>query len=71
MSNYSIPGYESVHNLNYWDNNEYYGFGLGAHGFISELRYENTRSFNTYLKIILDLMNWFYLKEKIWKMKLF
>ena len=50
VSNYSIPGYESVHNLNYWDNNEYYGFGLGAHGFISELRYENTRSFNTYLK---------------------
>lgn len=50
VSNYSLPGYESIHNLNYWYNNEYYGFGLGAHGFISELRYENTRSFNTYLK---------------------
>lgn len=50
VSNYSLPGYESIHNTNYWLNNEYYGFGLGAHGFISELRYENTRSFNTYLK---------------------
>lgn len=50
VSNFAKPGFESKHNLNYWDNEEYYGFGLGAHGFISELRYENTRSFNTYLK---------------------
>lgn len=50
VSNFAYNGYQSKHNLNYWNNNEYYGFGLGAHGFISELRYENTRSFNTYLK---------------------
>lgn len=50
VSNFARPGYESKHNLTYWGNGEYYGFGLGAHGFISELRYENTRSFNTYLK---------------------
>lgn len=50
VSNFAKEGYQSKHNLNYWQNNEYYGFGLGAHGFISELRYENTRSFNTYLK---------------------
>lgn len=49
VSNFAKPGYESKHNINYWDNEEYYGFGLGAHGFISELRYENTRSFNNYL----------------------
>lgn len=50
VSNFAKEGYQSKHNLNYWQNNEYYGFGLGALGFISELRYENTRSFNTYLK---------------------
>ena len=50
VSNFAKEEYQSKHNLNYWENNEYYGFGLGAHGFISELRYENTRSFNTYLK---------------------
>lgn len=50
VSNFAKEGYQSKHNLNYWFNNEYYGFGLGSHGFISELRYENTRSFNTYLK---------------------
>ena len=50
VSNFAKEGYESKHNLKYWNNLEYYGFGLGSHGFISELRYENTRSFNTYLK---------------------
>ena len=30
ISNYSKVGYESKHNLNYWNNNSYYGFGLGA-----------------------------------------
>jgi len=49
ISNFAQPGYESIHNTNYWNNDEYYGFGLGAHGFVGELRYENTRSFNTYL----------------------
>ena len=49
ISNFALPGYESIHNTNYWNNDEYYGFGLGAHGFVGELRYENTRSFNTYL----------------------
>ena len=49
VSNFAKPGYESVHNLNYWNNSEYYGFGVGAHGYISLLRYENTRSFNDYL----------------------
>ena len=49
VSNFSLPGYESKHNLVYWDNNEYYGFGLGAHGYINEMRYENTRNFNKYL----------------------
>lgn len=50
LSNFARPGYESKHNTNYWNNEEYYGFGLGAHGYLGELRYENTRSFNTYLK---------------------
>lgn len=50
VSNFALDGYESKHNLVYWSNQEYYGFGLGAHGYISSLRYENTRSFNNYLK---------------------
>lgn len=48
FSNYSKEGYESKHNLTYWDNNEYYGFGLGASGFVNNVRYDNTRSLNNY-----------------------
>lgn len=49
ISNFSKDKYESKHNLTYWDNNEYYGFGLGASGYINNIRYDNTRSFNKYL----------------------
>ncbi|MBR6689937.1 MAG: radical SAM family heme chaperone HemW [Bacilli bacterium] len=49
ISNFSKDGYESKHNLTYWNNNEYYGFGLGASGYIDNVRYDNTRNFNKYL----------------------
>ena len=44
VSNFALENYESIHNLNYWNNNEYYGFGLGAHGYIDGIRYENTKN---------------------------
>ncbi len=50
VSNFALKGKKSKHNLNYWDNNEYYGFGLGASGYIHGVRYENTRSLTNYLK---------------------
>lgn len=50
ISNFSKEDYESKHNLVYWDNNRYYGFGLGAGGYIEKSRYENTRSLTEYLK---------------------
>lgn len=50
ISNFALPNYESKHNLTYWNNEEYYGFGLGASGYIHSTRYENTRSMNHYLK---------------------
>lgn len=48
VSNFAKEGKESKHNLTYWDNEEYYGFGCGAHGYINNMRYENTRSLNKY-----------------------
>lgn len=50
VSNFSKEGYHSRHNLVYWNNLEYYGFGLGASGYIDNIRYTNTRSLNNYLK---------------------
>lgn len=49
VSNYARVGFESKHNLVYWNNDEYYGFGLGACGYVDGVRYENTRSLNKYL----------------------
>lgn len=50
ISNFAKKGHECEHNLTYWNNDEYYGFGLGAHGYIDGIRYENTRSINNYIK---------------------
>ncbi len=49
ISNFSILGYESKHNLVYWNNEEYYGFGLGASGYIDDIRYQNTKNLKEYL----------------------
>ena len=49
LSNFSKDGFESRHNLTYWNNKEYYGFGLGATGYVDEIRYTNTKSIKNYL----------------------
>ena len=56
ISNFSKPGYYSKHNLCYWNNDNYYGFGLGASSYLGNRRITNTRSLNKYLygKYILE-----------------
>ena len=34
----------------YWKNEQYYGVGFGAAGFIGNIRYKNTSNFDSYLK---------------------
>lgn len=50
VSNWAKPSYESKHNYTYWKNEHYYGLGLGASGYIKDIRYTNTKSINEYLK---------------------
>lgn len=50
VSNFSKKGFESKHNLTYWNNEKYYGFGLGASGYIKNYRYTNHQNLNKYLK---------------------
>lgn len=50
VSNFSKLGYESKHNLTYWNNEHYYGFGMGASGYIGSIRYTNTKSINKYIE---------------------
>lgn len=49
ISNYAKVGYESLHNLNYWNNLDYYGFGLGAVSYLGFYRRNNTKNLSHYL----------------------
>ena len=49
VSNFAKEGYESKHNMTYWLNEEYYGFGLGASGFKGGVRYTNTKNLSEYI----------------------
>ncbi len=50
VSNFAKKGYESKHNLVYWRNNNYYGIGIGASGYIDNIRYDNTKSLDHYIQ---------------------
>ncbi len=49
ISNFSLEGCYSRHNINYWDNNSYYGFGVSAHGYSGQTRYYNTNDLEEYM----------------------
>ena len=50
ISNFAKNVFHSRHNLCYWKNDCYYGFGLGASGYLNDVRYSNTRSITHYLQ---------------------
>ncbi len=50
VSNFGKKGYESKHNLTYWDNAEYYGIGAGASGYLDGIRYKNHGPVHHYLR---------------------
>lgn len=50
ISNFAYPGYESKHNKVYWNNQHYYGFGMGASGYIDNVRYYNEDRVIRYLE---------------------
>ncbi len=43
--------YRCQHNLQYWRNQPYFGFGAGAHGYYDQVRYENVNRIGEYLKL--------------------
>lgn len=49
ISNFSRPGFESLHNLVYWNNEPYYGFGAGAHAYINGVRRSNHGPLKKYM----------------------
>lgn len=49
ISNFALPGHESKHNLTYWNNEEYYGFGAGAHSYVAGERIANHGPLRKYM----------------------
>jgi len=50
ISNYARPGYECRHNLVYWRNESYLGFGPGAVSYVEGRRWMNTRHPREYIR---------------------
>ncbi len=48
ISNFAKPGMESRHNITYWRNQDYYGLGAGAHGYVKRQRHINIKGVNPY-----------------------
>ena len=49
ISNFAAPGFESLHNLKYWQLEPYAGFGVDAHSFDGSTRRQNADSIEAYL----------------------
>ena len=52
ISNFAKIGYESKHNIDCWNQQEYVGFGIGAHSYTDKVRYSNTNDVNEYIENI-------------------
>ncbi|MBQ3597187.1 MAG: radical SAM family heme chaperone HemW [Clostridia bacterium] len=53
VSNFCKKGFESKHNLNYWQRGEYIGLGVSASSFIDDRRFTNTFSIDEYMNAII------------------
>jgi oxygen-independent coproporphyrinogen-3 oxidase len=52
ISNFARPGFESRHNLKYWTDKPFWGFGCGAYSYLDGKRWGNERSVGPYIELI-------------------
>ncbi|PSR19633.1 coproporphyrinogen III oxidase [filamentous cyanobacterium CCP3] len=57
VSNYAQPGHPCQHNLTYWRNQPYYGFGLGATSYTQHQRVSRPRTLATYGEWVKDFQS--------------
>lgn len=50
ISNFALHGFRCLHNLNYWEREEYISAGAGAHSFIKGFRSKNTDAIIKYIE---------------------
>lgn len=56
ISNFSKKGFESNHNVDCWNQEEYFGFGLAAHSYFNNKRFSNIDKLDVYLENIKNEM---------------
>ncbi|MGD9887370.1 MAG: radical SAM family heme chaperone HemW [Bacilli bacterium] len=64
ISNFSKEGYPSLHNLTYWNNEQYLGIGASASFYLKNVRYTNPRNLESYFNSI-DLKKPLYDEEVV------
>ena len=52
ISNFAQAGYQCKHNLLYWHNREYLGFGPGAHSHKNQARWSNAENIDNYVSLL-------------------
>ena len=52
ISNFALKGFKSIHNSNYWTNEEYIGFGPSAHTYDKKFRYWNINRNKEYMELV-------------------
>jgi len=73
ISNFCKKGYQSRHNLKYWNREEYIGIGASAYSFIKNKRYSNISNVEKYIERInskkstIDFEEYIEKEEAIWE----
>ncbi len=49
ISNYAKPGFYCIHNIGYWECDDYLGLGLGASSLVDNVRFKETSNFSEFL----------------------
>jgi oxygen-independent coproporphyrinogen-3 oxidase len=52
VSNFCRSGFESLHNLKYWENKDYIGIGLSASGYENCIDYKNVDTLEEYIMML-------------------
>ena len=65
ISNFALPGYESRHNLSYWQDVPYLGFGSGAHSYWGDCRYQNPARIEVYMEEVFQGRAMCHVEEKV------
>jgi oxygen-independent coproporphyrinogen-3 oxidase len=65
ISNYAQKGFESVHNINYWDSGGYLGLGVSAASYLNGVRSQNADNLQEYIKKIKENKKPIVFREKL------